>query len=240
VQSWKAGRRDLRPYVLAVVPFLILPVLNYGGEMLLRVTLFSLPFVAFFAARPLASLRPRWRHRAGRLGRPSTGRLLALTLLLSLLCAASVTAKYGNARFDIFTDDEVEAVGMLHDLAPAGSVLVAGASATPWASQDYSRYTRRTVQSLCEADFRPAACVRTLHHLAEHEAASGGITLLLTRGNEAALEMQGQMSRDEFATFEAGLRDLPGTRRLFTNREARIYRLAPDAATTAAAEGRRP
>jgi hypothetical protein len=240
VQSWKAGRRDLRPYVLAVVPFLILPVLNYGGEMLLRVTLFSLPFVAFFAARPLASLRPRWRHGAGRLARPSAGRLLVLTLLLSLLSAASVTAKYGNARFDVFTDDEVEAVGMLHDLAPAGSVLVAGASATPWASQDYSRYTRRTVQSLCEADFRPTACVRTLHDLAEHEAASGGITLLLTRGNEAALEMQGQMSRDEFARFEAGLRDLPGTRRLFTNREARIYRLDPDAATTAATEGGRP
>ena len=47
-QSWRAGRRDLRPYVLALVPFLMLPILNYGGEMLLRVTLFSLPFVAFF------------------------------------------------------------------------------------------------------------------------------------------------------------------------------------------------
>ena len=240
VQSWRAGRRDLRPYVLAVVPFLMLPVLNYGGEMLLRVTLFSLPFVAFFAARPLAGLRPRWRHRAGRLGRPSTGRVLALTLLLSLLCAASVTAKYGNARFDIFTDDEVEAVGMLHDLAPAGSVLVAGASSTPWASQDYSRYTRRTVQSLCEADFRPAACVHTLHGLADHEVAAGGLTLLLTRGNQAALEMQGQMSDDEFARFEADVRALPGTRLLFANGEARIYRLPPSAATTAATDGSRP
>jgi len=230
VQSWRSGRRDLRPYVLAVVPFLMLPVLNYGGEMLLRVTLFSLPFVAFFAARPLASLRPRWRHRAGRPARPGTGRVLAFTLLLSLLCAGSVTAKYGNARFDIFTADEVEAVGMLHDLAPAGSVLVAGASSTPWASQDYSRYTRRTVQALCEADFGPTACLHTLHELADHEAAAGGITLLLTRGNQAALRMQGQMSADDFAQFEAGLRGLPGTSLLFANREARIYRLAPHAA----------
>ena len=227
-QSWRAGRRDLRPYVLALVPFLLLPILNYGGEMLLRVTLFSLPFVAFFAARPLAGLRPRWRRRAGRLGRPGAARPLVLTLLLSVLCAAAVTARYGNAGFDVFTEDEVEAVGMLHRLAPARSVIVAGATSTPWAAQDYSRYTRRTVQSLCDADFAPAPCLRTLSELVDHEASAGGITLLLTRGNQASLAIQGQMSDAEFASFESGVRALPGTRLLFVNRDARIYRLAPD------------
>jgi hypothetical protein len=227
MQSWRAGRRDLRPYVLAIVPFLMLPILNYGGEMLLRVTLFSLPFVAFFAARPLATLRPRWRRRTGKLGGPSTARALVLVLLLSVLCAASVTARYGNAHFDTFTDEEVQAVEMLHDLAPAGSVIVSGATSTPWASQDYTRYTRRSVQSLCAVDFAPAACVRTLGDLADHEASTGGITLLLTRGNQASLEMQGQMSDDQFARFEAGIRGLAGTRLLFANRDARIYHLAP-------------
>ena len=231
-QSWRAGLRDLRPYVLAIVPFLMLPVLNYGGEMLLRVTLFSLPFVAFFAARPLAGLRPRWRHTASGLGRPGVARALVLTLLLSVLCAASVTAKYGNARFDSFTDAEVQAAGALAGLAPAGSVLVAGATATPWASQDYDGYTRRTVQSICEADFAPDACVRSLRGLADHEASTGGITLLLTRGNQASLEMQGQMSDDDFARFEEGIQDLPGTKLLFTNRDARVYHLAPDPAPT--------
>ncbi|MCW2765193.1 MAG: glycosyltransferase [Nocardioides sp.] len=226
-QSWRAGRRDLRPYVLAIVPFLMLPILNYGGEMLLRVTLFSLPFVAFFAARPLASLRPRWPRRAGKLGLPSTARALVLTLLLSVLCAASVTARYGNAHFDTFTDKEVKAVGALGRLAPVGSVIVSGAASTPWASQDYSGYTRRSVQSLCEVDFAPAACVQTLRDLADHEASTGGITLLLTRGNQASLEMQGQMSDDEFVRFEAGIRDLAGTRLLFANRDARIYHLGP-------------
>jgi hypothetical protein len=230
VQSWRAGRRDLRPYVLAIVPFLAVPVLNYGGEMLLRVTLFSLPFVAFFAARPLAGLRPRWRRTAGGLTRPSTTRTLVLTLLLSVLCAASVTAKYGNARFDVFTKDEVTAAGALGDLAPAGSVLVAGAASTPWASQDYSRYTRRTLQSLCAVDFAPASCVRTLQDLAGREASAGGITLLLTRGNQASLEVQGQMSDEDFAGFEARIRGLPGTRLLLVNRDARIYHLSPGTA----------
>jgi hypothetical protein len=106
-------------------------------------------------------------------------------------------------------------------------VIVSGATSTPWASQDYTRYTRRSVQSLCEVDFAPAACVRTLRDLADHEASTGGITLLLTRGNQASLEMQGQMSDDEFASFEAGIRGLAGTRLLFANRDARIYHLAP-------------
>jgi hypothetical protein len=122
----------------------------------------------------------------------------------------------------------VEAVGMLHRLAPAGSVIVAGATSTPWAAQDYSRYTRRTVQSLCDADFAPAPCLRTLSELVDHEASAGGITLLLTRGNQASLAMQGQMSDAEFASLESGVRALPGTRLLFANRDARIYRLAPD------------
>jgi hypothetical protein len=69
--------------------------------------------------------------------------------------------------------------------------------------------------------------VRTLSELAYHEAPNGGITLLLTRGNQASLEMQGQMSDDEFARFEARIRDLPGTQLLFVDRDARIYRIAP-------------
>jgi hypothetical protein len=205
----------------------MLPVLNYGGEMLLRATLFTLPFMAFFAARPLANLRPRWRHASGTRGRPSTVRAVVLTLFLSVLCAASVTARYGNAHFDTFTEGEVRAVGQLHSLAPAGSVIVSGAASTPWASQDYSRYTRRSLQSVCAADYRPAGCVRALGELAYHEASNGGITLLLTRGNQASLEMQGQMSDDQFARFEARIRDLAGSRLLFVNRDARIYRIAP-------------
>jgi len=237
VQSWRSGRRDLRPYVLAVVPFLLLPVLTYGGEMLLRATLFSLPFVAFFAARPLARLRPRWRQTSDKPTRPSNARAVLFALLLSVLCAASVAARYGNARFDMFTAAEVQAVNRLHELAPAGSVIVAGAASTPWASEDYSRYTRRSLQSLCELDFTPRACVGTLRDLAYHEASDGGITLLLTRGNQASLEMQGQMSDDEFARFEEGVRVLPNSSLLFANRDARIYHLGSPSESLEGATG---
>jgi hypothetical protein len=181
--------------------------------------------VALFAARPLASMLPRR-------GRTSVARIAIPALLLSVLCAASVTARYGNARFDMFTDDEVEAVDRMQQLAPPGSVLVAGASSTPWAAQDYDTDTRQSVQSICEADYSPTACVVVLQHLAEHAGSVGGITLLLTRGNQASLEMQGQMTDDEFARFEAGIAGLTGTQLLYSNADARVYHLASATAAT--------
>ena len=220
VLCWRADRRDLRPYALAVFPFLMLPAVTYGGEMLLRVTLFSLPFTAFFAAWFLASLA-RQHPRSG------AASALTLVVLLCVLSVASVAARYGNARFDMFTLDEMQAVEELYDVAEPGSVIVAGATSTPWASQDYERYTRRSVQQVCAADLTPGPCAGALHDLAVHEASMGGITLLLTRGNQASLEMQGQMTDRQFARFETKIRSLFGTELVFANDEARIYHLAP-------------
>ena len=238
LHAWRAHRRDPRPYVLAVVPFLMLPILNYGGEMLLRVTLFSLPFVAYFGALRLLDLLPRWSGGFGRRGAASASRAVMLVVLLSVLAVASVTARYGNARFDTFTQDEVQAVDALDGLAPRDGLVVAGAASTPWAAEDYATLTRRTVQSLCSADFAPHACAAALRDLAYHEADHGGLTLLLMRANQAALEVQGQMTRQRFARFERAVVQLPGTQLLYVNRDARIYHLAPTTSSSAAATTR--
>ena len=42
-RAHRAGRTDLRVLALVAAPFLLLPTQSYGGEMLLRVTLFTLP-----------------------------------------------------------------------------------------------------------------------------------------------------------------------------------------------------
>ena len=44
------GHRDFTFAILAVAPFPLVAAQSYGGEMLLRVYLFSLPFMAFFVA----------------------------------------------------------------------------------------------------------------------------------------------------------------------------------------------
>ena len=74
------GYLDLDAVALAFVPFGLLALQSYGGEMLLRVYLFSLPFMAFLAAaafipspsRPLSA----WPTRA--LAVAALGLILAL------------------------------------------------------------------------------------------------------------------------------------------------------------------
>lgn len=212
----RAGLVDLRLVALAAAPFLVLPTQSYGGEMLLRVTLFALPFVAFLAARALMPARPGQSL--------SAARGVGIVVVCSALAVASVTARYGNARFDIFTPAEVEAVGQLARLAPEGSVLVAGAPSTPWGAEDYVEYKRRSLQGVCAADFGPTSCRASLEGLAFHEGEQG-LYLLLTRGNEASLRMKGQMSSAEFRELEHGLATLSGAELLFANRDARIYHL---------------
>lgn len=227
VRLWAGGRRDPRPLVLAVVPFLLLPADSYGGEMLLRVTLFALPFVAYLAARALAPLVSR--AVGSRSLRLEATWVVVLVLALTALSAASVAARYGNARFDTFTSAEVAAVERLAEVAPPDTVMVAGASSTPWASEDYVTHTRRSVQSLCREDFAAAACADELRALAYADDKDYGLTLLLTRGNQASLEIQGFMTTQGFERFEQAVRRLPETRLLFENRDARVYHVAPGA-----------
>ena len=95
-----AGRCDLRAVALALTPFVLFPAQSYGGEILLRVALFALPFMAYLAVR-------------GAAGQPACGcarsRLVAIGVVCSLLAVGSITARFGNARFDMFTPAEVQA-----------------------------------------------------------------------------------------------------------------------------------
>ena len=53
VRDWRRGRLDIRVVLLAVTPLLLFPAQLYGGEMLIRVSLFALPFVAILACSVL-------------------------------------------------------------------------------------------------------------------------------------------------------------------------------------------
>ena len=58
----RRGRFDLRPVLLMAAPFIVLPAQSAGGEMLIRVSLFSLPFHGLHW-RPAPSSR-RWPPRS--------------------------------------------------------------------------------------------------------------------------------------------------------------------------------
>jgi hypothetical protein len=129
-------RRDFTFALLAAAPFPLLLMQSYGGEMMLRIYLFSLPFMAFFVA---ALFVP-----APTVGHSRAARVILSTAALLLLTSFFIT-RYGNERMDVFTPAEVEATNYLYEEAPPGSLLLAGTTKTPWKHRDYEQYTHRTL-----------------------------------------------------------------------------------------------
>ena len=87
------------------------PAQPYGGELLLRLYLFSLPFAACLAVLPLVSDRPTGLDLR---------RALSLLLMGSVLATATIVSRYGNDGMESFNADELEVVNELYATAPHG------------------------------------------------------------------------------------------------------------------------
>jgi hypothetical protein len=121
--------------VLAVAPFPVLMLNSYGGEALLRVFLYSLPFVSLLAAEAL--WRPGWRPGARRLA----PRLKALTAsALVLLVGLFPVARYGNERYEMVRPGDISALTYIYDQAPRSATLLSLAGSLPWRYRDVEKF----------------------------------------------------------------------------------------------------
>jgi GT2 family glycosyltransferase len=128
----KARRGDLPLILLAVAPLPLVVANNYGGEMVFRVYLFALPFVAFFAA---SSLFPS--PAAGRTRFTSIG----LAGLSGVMLIAFLFSYYGKEQVNYFSSGEVAASAWLYSHAPAGSFIVGPSGDLPWGYKDVQLYS---------------------------------------------------------------------------------------------------
>lgn len=215
VRDWRRGRLDIRVVLLAVTPLLLFPAQLYGGEMLIRISLFALPFIALQACSVLlptdGSTRPSFRAAGG----------LALTCFL--LAVLTVTGRFGNAQYDVFTDAEIAAVAAAQDLAPPGAVMISAAHPTPWRSEAYLEHRYRTIDYMCRSDLSTATCGPLVYDYARNNPA--GAIVLLTRSSEASLVLQGASSAPGFAELEEWLSTQDGVELAFSNADARAYRV---------------
>jgi hypothetical protein len=125
-------RRDGWSWELAIgfaAPFVLLPMQPYGGEMLIRVFLLSLPFVGVGVA---------WL--AARVGTSPWRAVLLIAPLATALAVTGVATRYGNDRANIFTQGDLAAVNRMYDLAEPGSLLVAADTNTPWKHRNYEAH----------------------------------------------------------------------------------------------------
>jgi len=216
------GYRRKTPWLAAaagaLAPLFLVPAQPYGGELLLRLYLFSLPFAACLAVLPLMSDRIVASDRSLGLG---LRRALVLLLLGGLLAATTIVTRYGNDSMESFSDDEIAVVNHLYSTAPTGSILIEAVRNTPWKAQHYADYDYR---SLVTADARPAAAPLTCDAVNEIARKSGAY-LIVTDSQQAAVDLRGQTPADDLKHFIDTCGNSPGWTKVFENAGGMIFQI---------------
>jgi hypothetical protein len=203
------GRRDLTWGVLAIAPFGLLLLQDYGGEMLLRVYLFSLPFAAFLAAHFLVPA----------MGEVRPWRATVLAGVLIALMAAFPIARYGNERMDAVTAQEAEGMGQLYELAPPGSELVALTDNVVWKWKDYELYHYRVMEkAVRERDVD--AIVGAMGESTDRQG-----FLVVSRSQLAAVELRLGLTPEAVAGLAAEIENDPRLELVYQNQDVEIFTL---------------
>jgi len=205
---FRDGRRDLSLIVLAVAPVPLVGLQAYGGELVLRLYLFTLPMAAFFIAGLLY-------------GRPgiSPSRLrqgFAIVAAMVLIVTFFVT-RYGNERVDLITPAEVQAVEQLYAMAPTGSLLVAASNNLPWKFQDFERYTY-----LPASDGSYVGQIGTIATVLDDPHYPAAF-LILTRSQGTYAEVFGGLAPGAWSRFVADVRASPWFTEVYRNGDADIF-----------------
>ena len=220
----RRGHRDGTFIALAVAPFPLVGLQSYGGEMLLRVYLFSLPFVAFFVAALLVPLLEQRSVRGG------AWRTVAIACAGLLLLASFMVARYGNQRAEVFSPNEVRAVERLYELAPPGAQLVAGSENLPWKAQGYDRYEYEVVTELpawapvARGAKDPSSVVADVARFMRKHP-DGPAFLIVSRSQRRDLDLLGPAPPGSLARFERSVDRSERFRLVYENRHARIWKL---------------
>jgi hypothetical protein len=208
------GKLDLITGLLALIPFGMLALQSYGGEILLRVFFFGLPFIAFFLA---AGFRPR----RGRMG---AGWTVAMAVGLAALAIAMPIARYGNERADRMTRLEIAAVDELYQVAEPGSLISTGNYNSPIRFRDTELFRYRSLS--------PHVANSDVDSLITYMSrADTDCYLLMTRSMQATAEMFTGLPPGEWDAMVAELRTRPEVEVVLENADAIVFKLLDSSPT---------
>lgn len=205
-----SGYRDVSLILLAVAPFPLLGMQAYGGELLLRIYLYSVPFMAFFCAALFLPSPVAGRGRAS---------IVILTVTSFVLLTGFLFTRYGNERMMYFTDEEVNAVHELYAMAEPGSQLIAATGTLPWRFQDYRAYQYKTVTRLART--RDVEALAGIMADRRYENSY----LILTRSQKASGELFIGWTPGTWEAFVQALHESDKFVLLYSNADAEIFGL---------------
>ena len=132
IRQFRGGGLDRPPVILAAAPLLLFASGDYDGELLFRIYLFMVPFLAFLAAHAYlpATSESRWSWRPA---------LIYAASGLAVM-AAFLFSYYGKERQFYFTPDEVAASEYVYTHAPDRSLLIQGSVNYPSQFKNYEHF----------------------------------------------------------------------------------------------------
>ncbi len=217
VRRLRKGHQDVNYVLLALAPFPLFVVQPYGGEMLLRIYLFALPPMVFFAASVFyptsTSGRSRWTA------------VVVAGICITLLGGFLFT-RYGNERQDYMTNAEVAGVHYLYSIARPGSIFIEGSDGTPWQLQDFEKYD---TYSLTEKLYHAVAArdVNAIVQFIESKKYTNAY-LIFTRSQKTTAESSLGLSSDALDRLEYVLVSSGRFRFVYGNPDAQILVFQPD------------
>ena len=210
------GYRRKAPWLTAaagaLAPLVLIPLQPYGGELLLRLYLFSLPFAVCLVVLPLMS------DKSAGLG---LRRAIGLLLMGAVLATSTVVSRYGNDSMESFNNDEIAVVNRLYSMAPTGSILIEAVRNTPWRFQHYADYDYR---ALVAAEPVPNAAPLTCE-AASQIARKAGAYLIVTESQQEAADLRGSTPAGDLQRFVATCATTPGWTKVYENAGGVIFHI---------------
>ncbi|HEU0292990.1 MAG TPA: hypothetical protein VFR47_09655 [Anaerolineales bacterium] len=201
---------DLIPVLLALPPFTLLILQFYGGEMLLRVYLFTLPFMVFFVSGLIyTDLPEKWVN-----WQPWLAGMLSI-----LLISTFYLSRYGNEKIDQFTQKEVEAVNYVYKIAEPGALIAAPSPHYPIKYQGYELYS---VKFYDEAIL--AGDVNILVQAMDAKQARESF-FIITTSQESYFQLFYSYLSKNWQDFEAKMISSGRFELIYSNEDARVYKL---------------
>lgn len=201
---WRRGRSLWTICVLAGAPVLIVGAVSYGGEIALRILLFSLAPLAVLAA----GLLDEPRLRRGSVG------AFAVTFLI--LIALFPLNRFGNESFEAFSPSDFASAEWVHSHVPVGSRILIFNRVEPLGYADVGDYhfTQLGAYVLDTAQQLESVLPRSASYV------------YLTRSQYEEGTVYLGLPKNWMQQFEANLSGFDFTQLVFSNSTARVYYLA--------------
>ena len=222
---WRRGYKDATIILLALTPFPFFIIQPYGGEMLLRSYLFSLPSMVFLMAALFYNLpQLKFFYNLPQLAKEYL-RVVATVALCLVLLGGFFFTRYGNEDMDYMTNDEVAGVRYLYGIAPDHSLFMESYTGAPVQFEDYEKYTLHSLQDLITSPTQSISTlsVATIAKYLQSNRTGGNVYILFTRSEKVTYDTLSGNPPGSLDTLEQKIAASGDFNLIYQNPDVQIY-----------------